>query len=76
MSEPWFKVYFCTGCDRELTYDEMMGSRGCCPLCGSKRNGTVVNCEEKACRRVWVRKPHWLLRLIRWDKGEWKWEYK
>ncbi len=43
---PFIKAYICADCASELTWDEKMGSLGCCPYCGHTVPGTVVETYE------------------------------
>jgi predicted RNA-binding Zn-ribbon protein involved in translation (DUF1610 family) len=46
MSAKWIKVWICTNCKEELTWNEVMDSHGVCPFCGAMSEGTVVKTEE------------------------------
>ena len=39
-----FTAYYqCRKCNGELTFNQVMGSDGTCPLCGNQNMGTVVD---------------------------------
>lgn len=48
MNPPWTTQYHCTRCDGVLSFQQMMCSHGCCPLCGHVTPGTVCDTVQKA----------------------------
>ena len=42
------KEYYCVGCNKALSWNQVMGSHGCCPLCGKLTPGTICGSYEKA----------------------------
>lgn len=46
MSARWVKVWVCTTCKEELTWDETVNSHGTCPFCGAMDEGTIVKTDE------------------------------
>lgn len=48
----WKTVYICRECRGQLSFHQMMNSKGTCPKCGQTSKGTVVDCVKFSKRKV------------------------
>ncbi len=58
----WHKEYACVECAGKLTWNQVMGSQGCCPLCGHITEGTVCDALETASEV----KVAWTITKLKW----------
>lgn len=61
----WEAKFTCVKCLQELTYNEVMDSRGVCPKCGNVSDSTIVD-HKKTSEKVFLGKlePHDYRKII------------
>lgn len=63
----WETAYFCKECNKELSYDDKMGSNGLCTYCGNAEGTTIIETNKKAKR--WITTS---ISLFKGERGYWE----
>lgn len=66
----WYKIYICSICRKQLSSEEKMDSRGCCPYCGkSSAMPTICSTNDVVLREIKLHEWWWLFNRKTYYEG-------